>query len=68
MLVNQWIIQEDQVTTVEDNTAKANMDKHKTIPDMHNMDNNEHTNLYNNYNNDNLVHQHSKKIKIEKNF
>jgi hypothetical protein len=54
------INQEDQVEEVEDSKAIANMDKHKTIQDMNNMDKYETTNLYNNYNNDNREHQHSK--------
>ncbi len=59
-LVNQLISQEGRVEAEEDNKAITSMDKHKTIPDRHNMDRYENTNLYNNCNNDNRVHQHSK--------
>ncbi len=64
-LVDQLISQEGQVEAVEDSKAIANMDKHKTIPDMHNMDRYESTNLYNNCNNDNREHQHSKTKNIK---
>lgn len=62
-LINQLISQVDRVIMEEDNKAIANMDKHKTIQDKNNMDKCLTTNLYNNCNNDNRVHQHSKKDK-----
>jgi hypothetical protein len=47
----------------EDNKAITNMDKHKTILDRNSMGKYENTSLYNNCNNDNRVHQHSKEKK-----
>lgn len=48
----------------EDNITIANMDKHRTILNMHSMDKYENTSLYNNCNNDNRVHRHSRRNSI----
>lgn len=59
-LINQWTNQVDREEVEEDNITITNMDKHRTILNMHSTGKYEKASLYNNCNNDNRVHRHSK--------